>query len=95
MYNTLANGGFRSPLRAVRAVIDEHGKPLKAPQLEVSRGRAGRSDLHARPHADRSHGARHRRPARRSLPPALVVAGKTGTSNDYRDSWFSGFSGAT
>ena len=36
MYNTLANGGFRSPLRAVRAVIDEHGKPLKAPELEVA-----------------------------------------------------------
>ena len=36
MYNTLANGGFRSPLRAVRAVIDEAGKPLKAPELEVA-----------------------------------------------------------
>ena len=36
MYNTLANGGFRSPLRAVRAVIAEDGKPLKAPELEVT-----------------------------------------------------------
>ena len=36
MYNTLANGGFRSPLRAVRAVVDEGGQALKAPELEVA-----------------------------------------------------------
>ena len=31
IYNTLANGGFRSPLRAVRAeVLDEQNKPLKS-----------------------------------------------------------------
>jgi penicillin-binding protein 1B len=93
MYNTLANGGFRSPLRAVRAVIDEHGKPLKAPELEVSEA-APADAIYA---LDRmlievfTRGTG--RPARRSLPASLVVAGKTGTSNDYRDSWFSGFSG--
>jgi penicillin-binding protein 1B len=94
MYNTLANGGFRSPLRAVRAVVDEQNKPLKAPQLEVEQV--------ANPEAvytlDRmlievmNHGTG--RPARSYLSPNLVVAGKTGTSNDYRDSWFAGFSGS-
>ncbi len=93
MYNTLANGGFRSPLRAVRAVIDEHGKPLKAPELEVSQA-APAEAIYALDRVlievfERGTG----KPARRSLPPTLVVAGKTGTSNDYRDSWFAGFSG--
>jgi penicillin-binding protein 1B len=34
------------------------------------------------------------RAARTLLPPDLVVAGKSGTSSDYRDSWFAGFSGS-
>ena len=36
IYNGLANGGFRTPLRAVRAVISEDGKPIKAFPLEVT-----------------------------------------------------------
>jgi penicillin-binding protein 1B len=34
------------------------------------------------------------RGAKSLLPPDLVVAGKSGTSSDYRDSWFAGFSGS-
>jgi penicillin-binding protein 1B len=94
MYNTLANGGFRSPLRAVRAVIAESGKQLKAPQLEVAEAAPADAvymlDRMLVEVMNRGTG----RPARRSLPADLVVAGKTGTSNDYRDSWFSGFSGS-
>jgi penicillin-binding protein 1B len=94
MYNTLANGGFRSPLRSVRAVLAESGKQLKAPQLEVAEAAPAEAvytvDRMLVEVMERGTG----RPARRSLPPGLVVAGKTGTSNDYRDSWFSGFSGS-
>ncbi len=94
MYNTLANGGFRSPLRAVRAVLDEEGKPLKAPELEVAEAAPAEAvyalDRMLVEVMERGTG----RPARRTLPPGLVVAGKTGTSNDYRDSWFAGFSGS-
>jgi penicillin-binding protein 1B len=93
MYNTLANGGFRSPLRAVRAVIDEEGKPLKAPELEVAEAAPAEAvyqlDRMLIEVFERGTG----RPARNLLPASLVVAGKTGTSNDYRDSWFAGFSG--
>jgi len=94
MYNTLANGGFRSPLRAVRAVVDEAGQPLKAPELEVAQAVSPEAvytlDRLMIEVMERGTG----RAAKRSLPPGLVVAGKTGTSNDYRDSWFAGFSGS-
>ena len=94
MYNTLANGGFRSPLRAVRAVVDESGQPLKAPELEVAAAVSPEAvyalDRLLVEVMERGTG----RVARGQLPPGLVVAGKTGTSNDYRDSWFAGFSGS-
>jgi len=94
MYNTLANGGFRSPLRAVRAVMAESGELLKAPELEVSEAAPADAvyilDRMLVEVMNRGTG----RPARSALPASLVVAGKTGTSNDYRDSWFAGFSGS-
>src|SRR5690349_10947081 len=31
---------------------------------------------------------------RARMPKEMIVAGKTGTSSDYRDTWFAGFSGA-
>ena len=35
VYTSLANGGFRARLRAVRAVLDEHGQPLKSFKVQV------------------------------------------------------------
>jgi len=93
MYNTLANGGFRSPLRAVRAVIDEHGKALKAPELEVTEAAPAEAVYALNRMLIEVFERGTARPAKKALPPGLVVAGKTGTSNDYRDSWFAGFSG--
>jgi penicillin-binding protein 1B len=94
VYNTLANGGFRAPLRAVRAVVDEAGQPLKAPELEVSEAVSPEAvhtlDRMMIEVMERGTG----RAAKKLLPAGLVVAGKTGTSNDYRDSWFAGFSGS-
>jgi penicillin-binding protein 1B len=93
MYNTLANGGFRSPLRAVRAVIDEEGKALKAPELEVTEAAPAEAVYALNRMLIEVFERGTARPARKSLPQNLVVAGKTGTSNDYRDSWFAGYSG--
>jgi len=94
LYNGLANGGFRTPLRAVREVVDEQGKALKAFPLEVTPVTSPENVYQIDRMLEQVmvHGTG--RPAGALLPPGLVVAGKTGTSSDYRDSWFAGFSGS-
>jgi penicillin-binding protein 1B len=93
LYTGLANGGFKTNLRAVRAVLAADGKALKAFNLDVAPV--------AQPDAvfavqmmmeqviQRGTGVA----AKSILPTGVVVAGKSGTSSDLRDSWFAGFSG--
>jgi penicillin-binding protein 1B len=94
LYNGLANGGFRNPLRGVRAVISEDGKTVKAFPLEVTPVAAPDAvyavDRMMEQVMERGTG----RAAHAVLPASLVVAGKSGTSSDLRDSWFAGFSGS-
>jgi penicillin-binding protein 1B len=93
LYNTLANGGFRVPLKAVRAVVDGRGDTVKRYALEIEQV-ADAASIYALNQGliqvmQRGTGA----PAQRLLPRGLVAAGKTGTSDDLRDSWFAGFTG--
>ncbi len=93
MYHTLAAGGFRTPLRAIRAVLTPQGEPLQRYPLEIV------SAVEPVPlfllDAALVHTVRDGtgKLAYRSLPKDLTVAGKTGTTDDLRDSWFAGFSG--
>lgn len=91
VYNSLANGGFRAPLKTVRAVLDAEGKPLDRYELKINRAAdpAAVQALNATLTQVVARGTA--RGARAWLPPGLVVAGKTGTSDDLRDSWFAGF----
>jgi penicillin-binding protein 1B len=94
LYNAFAGGGFSTPLRAVRAVVDAEGEALKSFALEVTPV----ADPEAVYQVNRmlvqvmQNGSG--RAALAQIPPGIVVAGKSGTSSDYRDSWFAGFSGA-
>lgn len=94
LYNAFANGGFSTPLRAVRAIVDAQGEPLKSFALEVTPVADPKAvyelDRMLVQVMERGTG----RAARARLPSGLVVAGKSGTSSDYRDSWFAGFSGS-
>ena len=92
MYSTLASGGFRTPLRAVRSVQGPDGEPLAQFPMETEQA-ADPAAVYQLNQAlvqvmQRGTG----RAARSRLPAGVVVAGKTGTSNDLRDSWFAGFS---
>ncbi len=92
MYHTLAAGGFRTPLRAIRAVLTADGRPLQRYPLSVTRAFDSQSiflinsALRAVTREGTGRGLQGR------LPEGLVVAGKTGTSDELRDSWFAGFS---
>lgn len=94
IYGAIAAGGFRAPLRSVRAVLDPDGAPLSRYPLEIEpvAEPAAVAQLQRALQMVFERGtatsARARLGGRR-------FAGKTGTSGDFRDSWFAGFGGDT
>ena len=94
MYQVFAAGGFYSPLRSIREVMDAKGKPLQRYPLTVKQA-FDPSDVYLLNHTLRAVVEEGTAKSLRSrLPGDLIVAGKTGTTDDLRDSWFAGFSGA-
>jgi penicillin-binding protein 1B len=94
LYGGLANGGFRTTLRAVRAVISADGKPLKAFPVEVQPVAKADAVYQIDSMLEQVIDRGTARGALAVLPRGLVAAGKTGTSSAMRDSWFAGFSGS-
>jgi penicillin-binding protein 1B len=91
LYNTLAASGYRTPLLAIREVMTQDGQPLTRYAMRV------RQTL---PEAPvfllnwaleqvmlNGTGAS----AYAYVPPDLRLAGKTGTTDELRDSWFAGY----
>lgn len=91
MYGTLAASGFQTPLTAIREVLTKDGEPLSRYPLQVQR---------VLPEAPvyllnwalqevmlRGTGAS----VAASMQPDTRWAGKTGTTDDLRDSWFAGY----
>jgi penicillin-binding protein 1B len=92
MYHTLAAGGFRTPLRAIRAVVTVDGHPLQRYPLSVTRAFDSPSIFLLNSVLQDVTREGTGRALQQRLPEGLVVAGKTGTSDELRDSWFAGFS---
>lgn len=93
MYQSLAAGGSYSPLKAIRSVMNLHGQLLTRYPLTVKQVASPEA-------ADLLAYALYRntiegtaKELSTTLPNWKKVAGKTGTTNDKKDSWFAGFSG--
>ena len=93
MYQTIASGGYRMPVRAIDAVMDRRGQSLKRYSLSVEQV------IDPEPMALLRHALSIAmkegtgRRAYQSISPDITLGGKTGTTNDQRDSWFAGYSG--
>ena len=92
LYQGIAAGGFRSPLRAIRAVLDAEQRPLQRYPLTVEQAADPAAVFLLTRNLVEVAESGTAAALRRLLPRALQVAGKTGTTNDLRDSWFAGFS---
>ncbi|MEJ2308184.1 MAG: penicillin-binding protein 1B [Gammaproteobacteria bacterium] len=93
IYQSIASGGYRTPLRAIREVMDQEGNPLSRYPLTVKRTVPdGPVYLVTRAMQEvvKSGTATY---LGRVLPASLHIAGKTGTTDNLRDSWFAGFTG--
>jgi penicillin-binding protein 1B len=93
MYHTIATGGFRTPLKAIREVTLQDGTPVRRYPLAVEQAfppepmyllAAAMQDV-VREGTGQS--------MKTWLAPEMAVAGKTGTTDEQRDAWFAGFTG--
>ncbi|OEC58140.1 penicillin-binding protein 1B [Pseudomonas sp. ENNP23] len=92
MYQTLASGGFNTPLRGIRSVLAAEGEPLKRYPFQIQQRFDPGAIYLVQNAMQRVMREGTGRSVYSQLPASLTLAGKTGTTNDSRDSWFAGFS---
>ena len=92
MYQTIANGGFNTPMRSIRSVLTAEGEPLKRYPFQIQQ-RFDPGSIYLLQNAmQRVMREGTGKSVYNVLPSSLNLAGKSGTTNDSRDSWFAGFS---
>jgi penicillin-binding protein 1B len=90
VYASLAAGGIRPAVHGLLAVVDSHGKPVAgAPLADPERVLSPQSDYLV---TSLLQGVLERGTGAGAAPQLRGrLAGKTGTTNDRRDSWFAGY----
>lgn len=93
LYLSIASGGFKTPIKAIRSVLSEANEPLARYPLaieQVIEPQFNNLITYALQDVVRNGTARS---VLSGFRYDYGLAGKTGTTDDYRDSWFAGFSG--
>jgi len=93
LYLSIASGGFKTPIKGIRSVLSRENEPLSRYSLSI--------DQVIEPEFNTLISYALQDVVRRGTARSVLsrfqydygLAGKTGTTNDYRDSWFAGFSG--
>lgn len=93
MYQTFASGGFRVPLRAIREVLTHDGQALQhyplAIEPVIAPGPAYLISYALQTVVKEGTG----QGLNEFIAPEVNVAGKTGTTDELRDSWFAAYTG--
>jgi penicillin-binding protein 1B len=93
MYQTLASGGFQMPLRTIREVLTAAGAPLQRYPLAIEQVVEPAPMFLLTTALQEAVRTGTGRTLSRQFATSMAVAGKTGTTDDMRDSWFAGYTG--
>ena len=93
MYQTIAATGFQIPPRTIRTVTDSAGEPLSSYPFQLQQSIDEKPMFLLQYNLQQVTRSGTGRSIYQQLPININTAGKTGTSDQQRDSWFAGFTG--
>ena len=93
LYQTLAGDGYATPLRSIRAVNAADGKALQSYPFTVRQAVDPAATFITNTILQEVMRSGTGHSAYNYMPAEMALVGKTGTTNQLRDSWFAGFSG--
>lgn len=93
MYQVFATGGFYQPQRVISSVLTLENKVVQRFGLSVEQRFSPETVFLLNTALQRVVSEGTARGLSRSIPETIKAAGKTGTTDELRDSWFAGYTG--
>ncbi len=91
IYQSFANGGFQVPYNSIREVLNNDGSALQRYPLEMNQVMQPAPVFLTNFLMTQVLSQGTGKALSQIMPDRMPLAGKTGTTNDLRDSWFAGF----